>query len=119
MRRVSGRYVGVVAAALFIGLIGFSLWSRGVHHQWPWQALPDRVHVCARDFDHLGGSVGAGPYTRAQALQQGAVKVDSWWTFRGHVEVWATSPCAGGTPMGVVVRIPSGAFYGYGLEGGP
>ena len=123
MARTVARWVGMIAAALIVALGGFSLWSWGAHHQFPWESLPDRVHVCGRDFGHAPGTVGAGPFTRSQIAHESLRVVDSWWTFRGRVEVWAGPPCGGSgdvtTPTGIYVRTASGAFYGFGLEGGP
>lgn len=114
MTRAVKRWVGAGAAALLIVIVGFALWSRVVLHQWPWQSLPDSVHVCGHDFNRLGGDGphSAGPYTRAE-LPDGSARVNSWWTLKGDFEVWASGHC--GTDLGteVFVRAPSGFFYGY------
>lgn len=115
---MTGRVRRVIAALfvlLLIAAAGASAWSRVAFHEWPWQDHPDRVHTCGRDFEHADGATGAGPYTEAYVVAQGAKQVRSWPTLRGERAIWAASPCG----LGVFVRTGADRFLGYGLVGGP
>jgi hypothetical protein len=39
---------GALLVVMTLG--GFVLWQRGNYHQWPWQALPDRLDHCDRSY---------------------------------------------------------------------
>ena len=51
MTRPRWLQVTLFAGVLIVSVLGgFVLWQRGNYHQWPWQALPDRLDHCHRSY---------------------------------------------------------------------
>ena len=51
MTRERGLKVAVVVVLLVVTVLGaFVLRQRKTYHQWPWQALPDRLDHCHRSY---------------------------------------------------------------------
>ena len=86
------------------------------YHQWPWQALPERVSVCGRMY------LGPGsPATMSEVASHGNSVIAHVISFRGVREVWGSRSGVAGDRCGtgIYIRTGSTTFRAYALSGGP
>ena len=107
----------MATVVLLVAGLGAAGSLRKHFHQWPWQAGPDRIHVCGRDF--------AGPgyrYTLDQVTREGNLVVGAAPSLRGDLPVWGRRETVfgvAGCGTGVYLQVGADDFRGYALLGGP
>jgi hypothetical protein len=113
---------GVILVAVLVAAFAGEGYSRWKYHQSLWQAGPDRIHACGRDYlgpgltDHLSD---------VRTVVRLAV-IETVPTLQGKREVWAEAPAHSGgrartSGCGIQVWLRTGEneLRRYGLSGGP
>jgi hypothetical protein len=119
-RCVSGAAARRIGLGLAVVLVVAALVAAGVlrvrYRMWPWQALPERVGVCGRDYLGPGDTASLN-----DVVTHGNSVVAHVFTFRGEREVWASRTEVTGDRCGtgIYVRTGSNTFRSYALSGGP
>ncbi len=118
---VTKRRAGEIAVLLLLfvcaAVVGLVLWQRGNYHQWPWQALPDRL-------DHCDRSYAPGDRVRAHDAPRLQIAFRSAPPLAAHHDVFDqpgdrfTNDQGEQCPMGYWMKDGSG-YQIYGLLGGP
>lgn len=114
------RWAIAVGILFVVALAGVAIGTK-VLHQLPWEAVPDRISVCGRDFARTEGTVGSRTYTLAYVRNDGSRHLGDVATFRGSKEIWGRPEATDGTGcgLGVYLRTGEDSFVSYGLLGGP
>ena len=110
--------VGVVVCLLVVAAFGgLVLWQRGNYHQWPWQALPDRLDHCHRSY-------APGDFVDEEDAPALQFDFRSSPALAAHHDVYVepdkmfTNDRGEQCPMGYFMKDGSG-YQVYGLLGGP
>lgn len=112
VRRLGWALVSLVTTGLVL-----VIWVMASWNQAPWQAGPDRLSICGRDFKGPGYT-----YSQSQLRREGGVRLGTVRTWQGKREVWGRPQTIGGVAgcgTGVYLRTGSETFRGYALLGGP
>jgi len=110
--------VGLIAGLLVaVAFGGFVLWQRGNYHQWPWQALPDRLDHCHRSYAP-GDDIDAKDAPRLKFDFRFAPALAAHHDVYVEPDKFFTNDQGEPCPMGYFMKHGS-SYQIYGLLGGP